>query len=75
MFGVPAAGVSGSISASCGWRGFKHNNDVARVRADLEAARIRVSLKGGGEQIRAGAALFNNSDEIARFLDITEGWI
>jgi len=54
---------------------FKHNNDVARVQADLEAARIRVSLKGGGEQIRAGAALFNNADEIARFLDITDGWI
>jgi cysteine desulfurase/selenocysteine lyase len=54
---------------------FKHGSDVPHVQADLEAARIRVSLKGGGEQVRAGVALFNNSDEIARFLDITEGWV
>ena len=54
---------------------FKHGSDIQRVRADLDAAKIRVSLKGGGEQIRVGAALFNNSDEIERFLDIAAGWL
>ncbi len=48
---------------------FEHGIEIPRVRADLEAAGIRVSLKEGGAQIRVGVALFNNSDEIDALLE------
>jgi selenocysteine lyase/cysteine desulfurase len=37
----------------------------------FEAEKIRVSFKDGGRQIRAGAALFNNLDEINALLEVT----
>jgi selenocysteine lyase/cysteine desulfurase len=49
----------------------EHGRDVERVRAALEAANVKVSLKEEGTQIRAGAALFNNSADIQRLLDVT----
>jgi hypothetical protein len=48
---------------------------VARVRSDLERANVKVSLKAEGAQIRAGVALFNNSDDIDALLRVTAGWI
>ena len=47
---------------------FDHLTGVARVRSDLERANVKVSLKAEGAQIRAGVALFNNSDDIDALL-------
>ena len=49
----------------------EHGKDVERVRAALQAANVKVSLKEEGTQIRAGAALFNNAQDIQRLLDVT----
>jgi len=48
-----------------------HGKDVDAVRSALNAANVKVSLKENGTQIRAGAALFNNSDDIERLLEVT----
>jgi selenocysteine lyase/cysteine desulfurase len=53
---------------------FDHQHDVDRVRADLESANVKVSLKAEGVQIRAGIALFNNSDDIDALLRVTGSW-
>jgi selenocysteine lyase/cysteine desulfurase len=49
----------------------EHGKDVDTVRSALDAADVKVSLKENGTQIRAGAALFNNSDDIERLLEVT----
>ncbi len=54
---------------------FEPGQPVERVRSDLEAARIRVSLKEGGAKIRVGVALFNTAEEIDALLGVTESWI
>jgi selenocysteine lyase/cysteine desulfurase len=54
---------------------FDHHHSVDRVRADLESAGVRVSLKEGGEQIRVGIALFNIAEEIDALLDLTAAWV
>jgi selenocysteine lyase/cysteine desulfurase len=38
----------------------------------LEEARVEVSFRENGAQIRVGIALFNNSSEVGRFLEIAE---
>jgi selenocysteine lyase/cysteine desulfurase len=38
----------------------------------LEEARVEVSFRDNGAQIRVGVALFNNSSEIVQFLEIAE---
>ncbi len=53
---------------------FEHGVDVGRVRSDLESANVKVSLKDGGTKIRAGVALFNNSQDIERLLETTGRW-
>ena len=53
---------------------FEHGADVNRVRADLEAANVKVSLKDEGTKIRAGIALFNNGPDIERLLEVTARW-
>jgi selenocysteine lyase/cysteine desulfurase len=54
---------------------FEHGLEVERVRAALEAANIKVSLKAQGVQIRAGVALFNNARDIERLLEVTGAWV
>ena len=54
---------------------FDHGRDPARVRADLEAAAVKVSLKREGIQIRAGVGLFNNAEDVARLLEVTSRWV
>jgi selenocysteine lyase/cysteine desulfurase len=54
---------------------FDHGKSIERVRADLAAEDIRVSLKEGGSQIRIGPALFNNADEIDALLEVTGRWV
>ncbi len=53
---------------------FNHGRDVNRVRSSLEEAAVRVSLKEGGVQLRMGIALFNNTDDIDRLLEVTRSW-
>lgn len=53
---------------------FEHDHDPDVVRRSLEAEEIQVSLREEGVQIRVGVALFNNGEEIDRFLAITKAW-
>lgn len=53
---------------------FDHGHDVERVRRSLEDANVRVSLKEDGAQLRMGIALFNNTDDIDRLLEVTGSW-
>ncbi len=50
---------------------FHHGLELERIRSALESERIKVSFKEGGGLIRAGAALFNNADEIDALLRVT----
>ncbi len=43
-----------------------------RLRSAFEERKIKASFKEGGRQIRVGAALFNNGEEIDALLDVTE---
>lgn len=54
---------------------FRHGREVAQVRQNLDDANIKVSLKEGGEIIRVGTALFNNSDEVQALLELTSTWV
>jgi selenocysteine lyase/cysteine desulfurase len=49
----------------------EHGKDVEAVRSALQVANVKVSLKEEGTQIRAGAALFNNGEDIDRLLEVT----
>lgn len=53
---------------------FEHGRDVETVQRSLDEARIKVSLRESGTQLRASAALFNTADEIDRLLEVTAGW-
>jgi selenocysteine lyase/cysteine desulfurase len=50
---------------------FEPGTEVERIRSAFEAEKIRVSFKEGGRQIRTGAALFNNVDDIDALLAVT----
>ena len=52
----------------------RHHRDIALVQSTLEEAGIRISFKAEGEELRAGIALFNNSDDIDKLLDVTGNW-
>jgi selenocysteine lyase/cysteine desulfurase len=54
---------------------FEHGLEVERIRAALETANIKVSLKAQGAQIRVGVALFNNARDIERLLEVTRAWV
>jgi len=53
---------------------FRHHRDITLVRSTLEDAGIRISFKAEGKELRAGIALFNNSDDIDKLLDVTGTW-
>ena len=53
---------------------FEHHRDNAMVRQSLMEARINVSLREGGDHVRASPALFNNAAEVDALLDVTGGW-
>ena len=53
---------------------FEHNHDPETVRQSLDKAAVQATLREEGVKIRVGAALFNNEDEIDKFLEITDGW-
>jgi hypothetical protein len=40
----------------------------------LDKANVRLSFREDNSQIRLGAALFNNSTDVDRLLDITNTW-
>jgi selenocysteine lyase/cysteine desulfurase len=51
---------------------FKHGADPERVAEIFDNARVKVSLREGGTQVRAGVALFNNQADIDRMLEVAE---
>ena len=53
---------------------FEHGTDFASAQAQLDKANVRLSFREGNSQIRLGAALFNNSSDVDRLLDITNTW-
>ena len=53
---------------------FEHGRDIDMVRRSLDDARIKLSFKEAGTQLRAGIALFNTAEEIDLLLDVTSGW-
>ncbi len=52
---------------------FEHGRDIDMVRGSLEEARIKLTFKEGGAQLRASMALFNTAEEIDLLLDVTKG--
>lgn len=53
---------------------FAHGIEPARAKQSLDDARIQFSFRGEDSQIRVGVALFNNDDDIDRFLAVTGNW-
>lgn len=51
---------------------FAHGKDPERVREILERRNVRVSLREGGSEIRAGVALFNTREDLDRLLEAAE---
>lgn len=51
---------------------FEHGVQPANAAATFEEARIKVSLREGGTQVRAGVALFNNRDDIDQLIAAAE---
>jgi selenocysteine lyase/cysteine desulfurase len=52
---------------------FEHGRAVDRVQAALKAANIQVSFREENAQIRVGPALFNNAQEVDRFVEVMGG--
>lgn len=51
---------------------FAHGKDPGAAQALFEREKVTVSFREGGQQIRAGVALFNTSEDVERFLSVTE---
>ena len=49
---------------------FRHGQDPENAAALFDDARVKVSFREQGTQIRTGVALFNNQADIDRFLDV-----
>lgn len=52
---------------------FPHHQEAERVQSDMEAARVRASIQPQG-RLRAAVALFNNDEDVDRFLELTGTW-
>ncbi|MBT5874509.1 MAG: aminotransferase class V-fold PLP-dependent enzyme [Candidatus Latescibacteria bacterium] len=53
---------------------FEHGTDPEMAKKALANAKIRVSFREGDTQIRVGAALFTNQQEVDAFLAVTGSW-
>ena len=51
---------------------FYFDRDPAALKAAFDAAKVDVTVRDSLKQVRISPALFNTSDEIARFLEITK---
>ncbi len=51
---------------------FIHGRDPEKAQKVFERRQVRVSFREGGTQIRAGAALFNNKEDVERLLEASE---
>jgi selenocysteine lyase/cysteine desulfurase len=51
---------------------FLHGKDPEKAQKLFEARNVKVSFRESGTQIRAGAALFNNKEDVGRFLEAAE---
>lgn len=52
--------------------GFYHGKDPARAAEVFDRRKVQISFQENGAHIRAGAALFNNREDIGRFLEAAE---
>ena len=52
---------------------FYFDRDPAALKAAFDAAKVDVSVRDSLKQVRVSPALFNTGDEIARFLEVTNG--
>ena len=53
---------------------FEHGQDMEAAARTLEEARIKVSFREEGTQVRASPALFNTAAEVDHLLDVTRAW-
>jgi selenocysteine lyase/cysteine desulfurase len=67
--GFPVRTPEGNRSAIVA---FAHGKDPEKARAVFERNRVQVSFREEGTQIRAGAAIFNNREDVDRFLECTD---
>jgi selenocysteine lyase/cysteine desulfurase len=51
---------------------FHFTSDPAAVRATFDAAKVDLSVRDALKQVRVSTALFNTSDEVSRFLDVSK---
>lgn len=51
---------------------FRHGIDPAAATAAFDQARVKISAREAGTQIRAGVGLFNNRSDADRLLDVAE---
>jgi selenocysteine lyase/cysteine desulfurase len=49
---------------------FRHGADPEKATSIFENARVRVSFREEGTQIRAGVGLFNNKADVDRLLEV-----
>jgi selenocysteine lyase/cysteine desulfurase len=49
---------------------FRHGRSAEAAAAAFDAANVKVSLREGGTQVRAGIALFNNRQDVDRLLEV-----
>ena len=52
---------------------FEHGVDPEVAAAAFDRARVKVSLREGGTQVRAGIALFNNRSDVDSLLEVASG--
>lgn len=50
---------------------FEHGKNADQVRAAFDAANIKYTIRNNDEMVRIGPALFNNSEDIDQFLEVT----
>jgi cysteine desulfurase/selenocysteine lyase len=51
---------------------FRHGVDSERANEVFNKAMVKVSLREGGTQVRAGVSLFNNQADVDRLLEVAE---
>ncbi len=51
---------------------FIHGKDPDKAQMVFERREVRVSFREGGTEIRAGAAVFNNKEDVERFLEAAD---
>ena len=53
---------------------FQHGRDAKEVRHDLKAGGVKINISDNQSHLRVGIALYNNAEEVDRFLKMTGNW-